>query len=753
MNVFRSRVERLRRHLNYLRDDREFSGHTRFATDFSELHAYINPEGDEDDSVTLGIIPDAQVYFLALGRLFGGFSSPIYLLPPHVEELALHVSHAQRTAQLGPEYRQRARQLLEAMPPKDRDQLRKLAEITAPNQHDLSFVTTLVKGRFSDFCVDVAKYQLAFGRAHNALQKLGQLAEDKTLDLNLELIDLPLDEVRERVAQSEATVEAIYDLLIAQSHGTEGHRPIAKLRDARALVWLREINRVLKLRGERLILVSRDSVLESAIGRLSNNTDFDWPDAHVHLRGLHTIYLDYLSRAEGADGVSVWLERVDELLAPFEEWLERHAEHDNIPEELWQQTAQHWDEQANLRLSLLVGANESTWLTPTGRSNEKLAHAQGAQESLQLLRALWSFVNSQDYQKAAEREMERIWMAVQEESLFVMFAEQLPPQDIEAILTALKSQPEHRGASESIVVESKYAVSSWLEFQNRRLRNIFDELRGAVGAAPGDRYDMVLKALRKVIDAMPGAEDRAEGLLFVALILAIQERWPEALRVAQRAAQLVRAGSNQTGQFDYFIALTARKCAEASSEPAELWKKAYEAAEQAVTYDSTDARFLKERGTVALEFWISTGLKRFFGERSSLLSLPEWQPGQWTDAKQDLEAALHTAVDPRLKLDLLNNLAYMSLYDEGGIDIAEEYVTEIRRLLGDRPSMYPLIFDTMTLVEGARGYIENKPGIIEEAQRKLDPYLHSDELSIGDKQLIRRTVETMNGWRSEFSRS
>jgi hypothetical protein len=120
---------------------------------------------------------------------------------------------------------------------------------------------------------------------------------------------------------------------------------------------------------------------------------------------------------------------------------------------------------------------------------------------------------------------------------------------------------------------------------------------------------------------------------------------------------------------------------------------------------------------------------------------------------QDLEVALTKVAEPRLKLDLLNNLAYMSLYDKDGVDVAEEYIEEIQSLLGDgRPSMYPLIFDTITLVEGARGYLDNKPSLIEEAQRKLDPYLDSAELSLGDRQLIRRTAETMSSWRSEFGR-
>jgi hypothetical protein len=415
-----------------------------------------------------------------------------------------------------------------------------------------------------------------------------------------------------------------------------------------------------------------------------------------------------------------------------------------VPVHILRRAAQHWDEQANLRLSLLVSRDRS-WLN-TVEPTETPEPSAG--DPVALMTALWSFIYSDRYQDFAEREVERAWNAVQDESMRLVFIEHLDESDIDTIRHALAASPSNR---KTVIFESRYSVICQLNFESAELQRLFEQLRRASNSH--ERHERIVALFREAVEVTAKAQGKSPGLLseyflFMGFMLAVQERWHEALRFARRAREL-RLGTEQPSQeFDYFIALAARKSAQLEDEHQAslgLLQEAYAAADATVNVDASDPRFLKERGTTALRYWLAVGAKRLFEEENSS-SLPgaSWVPCAWEQAREDLERALVGASDPRLRLELLNNLAYLSLHDDGdeGLQEAERYIDDLlETATKDRASIFPLAHDTIALVEAKRGYVDQKRDAVIEARKKITELLDSGDLSAGEEKGLRRSLE------------
>jgi hypothetical protein len=733
------RVSRLLADLRYLRADRNFQGTTYYATDFSEVHAYVTPRRDEHDVVTLGLIDDESRYAIALNRLFTAFAEKIYLLPPHVEELQLYAAHANRDAFHAINYQDEVRNVLRELSEDDRERLIRLRGQGSQNDEDVKFAATLVKERFARYCEQVGRYQLAWSGSASVLSQLEAMVRGGSLDLNLRIPGVVPHDLRSLIGKDE--VEGIFQRIMKCSRRQAANtRQLSKLRDARALLWLRELNRHL-FPHARVILVSRDTLLPLVAGELEQTQSFGWPDASTHVRGLQSIYLDLLSRAEGDTNVDCWLDATENLLRQFQYSLGHLEPHDVIRGDIMRRAARHWDEQANLRLSLLIRLDDR-WLNNVD-PEPRTSRPPAPDDPVALLTSLWDFVYSDRYHKFAHEQLAEAWNAVQEDSLYLVFVEQLNVELVDTIRSALSRHDQQRPG---VIVRSRYSLLCKLTFSDRRLQRAFDRLRRL-----GNSLSEVQEVFREAISVTVDCEDRSEGFLFMALILAIQERWQDALRLAHQALLLATQAKAACAQFHYFISLAARKSAmleQQRDRRLSLLEAAYAAADAAVRLEPEDPRFCKERGTAGLRYWITVGEKRLVGmPASQVVANPQWRPETWVEAREDLERALDAAEDDGLRMELMNNLAYMHLHEgEDGLSEAEDYLTRLRQI----GEPFPLARDTIAVAQASRGYVEQKRTEVQDARRGIVTLLELGNLTESEELAFRHSLRWFDALLSEW---
>lgn len=715
---YRAKFERFRHCLTDLQSDiadRQNKQRIFYAVDFSELYSYINQYGDANiHSLGVGLDDsDQETSFrqhrLALEHLFNSFSDKLFLLPPYLAEVW---GYGKNNQELENHYRNNlagAQEFLTALDETELEFLQNLPSTAELSPVQKEKLLQIVKDDFETIC-DEATGFLAWQQQAFSLRSL--FKENKVSSALEEILGS-----EESSLLMEPTVREESQVFTCFPREVIKRKFYQKLIDARAIVYLEKINRLLAPRSEKLLLVTRDSSMRDALVTLDSQKDYNSLKLSDFLRDPETIFFDLILLGTSPDKKLDWLNDSVNELRKIEDQLVKMINPDESPmdrksidyriaesnETILQTTFKRWDERINLQLSL--ASREINWLNDAVFSSAAHYSDQSneAARKLASVRNLFVFIKqNQEFETDAVSEVEKIWQDIIFDTLRIQFLRLFKTTNLEPIGEILASKL-FTTQGGGVLLPPSSSLMPYIEFTSL----IYDERLAAFrhNASRSDHSTADVKAL--VVEVTTGIAE-PEDFLFMAFILGILEFWQESLQTIEEVwkfpPEIFTKFSFDQAQAYYFRGFVKRKLGENEND---LIKEMnyYDAAAkdllEALSFGSNDPRYLKEYGAIALFYEEARrDLKRTnmtlyneteTGDKPSEINLEKareylrkaWEIQKDRNRRPD---------DTRLKIEILNNIIYTEvLQDAPDLEMAEKMLVLLKAERLKIKSSEPLI--------------------------------------------------------------
>jgi hypothetical protein len=612
---------RLREYISELRHGMEFAERgleVFYVVDFSEIVGYLKihtQETDEIDKDFVGVNLDSEHpekghshYRLGLTHLFNTFDGTLYLLPPHTLELwnfARAQGHhkisrdahfhelVEFTTNLDPRYRALLESLMdqhETLEPETSRQLLKF--VKSPAFLDVSELLGWIKR----------------GYALNSLFQSGRLSYK--LDQLLTKNKVPFVELKEPRRE-----ETLYLL----EHFPRTRRRLRRSQtivDSRALLFLRNINRILNPAGAAVVLVTRDAHLLEVAKSLAGDSQFDWGDARRHIRGIESVFLDLILAKTPVEEKSRWMEEADRQLVTMRKSVSNtliqlsqsgtgESQLRKLGKKVIEETSQLWDEQINVRLS--IASKNIEWLGPgflKAFSEENLpADFKEHPGEYRLLKNLFEFLSIKEYHDVAVQDIQTIFRNIEIDCLRIGFLNILDEAGAERVSKALANAFDSEKASGIVVASLLFTRLPSVQF----VSETYKERLKSLDVKDQAKYNRALLAM--ISEAVSGFNE-PEDLLFMALVLGRIGEWQEALRLTDQCRQMVKeldassqAAMIMPSEIDYFTSLIKRRKAEMEPDAVEamrLYVDAYYDIRRALDASPRNPKYAKDVAASAM---------------------------------------------------------------------------------------------------------------------------------------------------------
>ena len=782
------RVVQLVGSLGRLRDDLawvEGGGRLLYAVDFSEVHAFLHPERETTDAVQIGLGPGSQsearvLTRLGLGHLFRTFGDQLHLLPPHTRELDGYLRTFEAKAHRAEGLAAAARAWIDQLDPGERASLERLAQPGDLSDPEREAIAALMQDEASRLCDQVAELtgwltaDTAIGELR-ALVGAGRLSY--RIDASITRCGAPAG------ALSAPSLDDERRAFQAFPEAIRGRRRAQKMVDARALIALRDANRALAPHGARLLLITRDSSMAAAAAHLAGDGGFAWAAVDQHLRTLDEVVLDLpLQGATDAEQRRSWLADTDELFrgvqGPLRALLAADPT-DAAALDRFQVVARRrlreleslWRRHHQLRLSLAVPRVD--WLStdflapaPSGDPSdpdEDPTIPPGDDGAVPKLRQFVRLVSTDAFQQQLRDDLRQLRLDLVAQGLQVLFLGRIGAQRLDRLVAFFGAGWAGEDRDDGTLLRStRYTAVCSLQFVSDRYRDLVRGLTGWTGDERA-RYDRLERVFFDLVQENTSQEHAAEGFLFMALALAMLHQWDEALAAAQASVRM--PGRMLRHEAHYLMAVVSRR--RAAPDPSTRLAFLVEAYNHALSASRTkhrfggqqDARYLLEQGTAAL-MWRQLALQHGGVQANRKRSTDtEYHPG-WLDrsaAVRTLGDALGlVGDDPRLEVDIRNNLAYAAVSaqppDLAGArvqaDAIEALFTAAAAL--DAPPMppqpWPAVRDTLLLVRALEARAAGEAPAVRACLADWDTLLADPNLLDTDRASIRATRAAVRAW-------
>jgi len=705
-------IDRLRTQLFTLKKDLEFQrdgGELFYATDYFELHTYLFRTASKV-AVDVGFHPSRpdlaqHQLWLGLAYLFESTSHgrSVYLLPPHAFELAVQLRNKGDLFSKAHASRPAAARMFDQMSRAELSLIQSLHNTRTLSSEQLDRLAMLVKRGFGAICEQASEYLTA----RQAIERLRDLAKRGRLSTNPEqlLAELALATIEPTSIGRSDTLEILnYINRTSRSDGLKFY-DVSKLLDAEAILWLREYNSRLAPINKRMVLVTRDVGVHHAAHTLSSDTAFGWPGVADHIRSADFLMLDLTLQGEADihDRIA-WADRTAHLLNDIESGTaERPSaaraallELEESGRRLSREAGEIWEEHLNLRLSL--AAPKESWLSEgfdlSGSAPRSFAvrEIDSRGDRSLMLRDLWRFVSSADFQVRAAKDDAQSLEALVGHGIRILILRVLGPDESPAAIDLFQK----RLSNESLVTVLRADAEAMLTTLRFATPDYEQRMR-ALASVRGDRRQFVARLRKALLDAgirAAAAGPNGDGELFMALILGMFDLWRPAILLAKRAIEEGTRAHPAEGY--YFLATATRRAAigEARGNIDEL-AVAYRWIQRAIqlAHPTPEPRFLMERAWIVLQFgnrWrqlrgSANTAPPASGEEFGYLSRYDWEEVRsktLDDAISDLQEALSLASDSWLRVAILLPLCLACEYSSTERTVsAGEYYDMLQEVL------------------------------------------------------------------------
>lgn len=307
---------------------------TYFAVDAVEISDYVLRRYNEGTfSFSLDDNPDETKlrHSLSLAHLFNSPRPPLYLLPQYAIEVWGFVRWQKGKFPTPDDF---CRQALERLQELDAEYKQSLASIIGkggdkggalPPDKVRDLIGLVKSEEFGPLCVAVGEFVQSkkYGETLQRLLETGKVSH--RLELILDEYGIPLTDLR---LPSPQEVDAVFKQFPPK---VRENNPEQKHADARAILTLRNLNRLLREKNEkaRVVLITRDQAVLDAMNDLAGEVWFGWPDAPEHCHGIEAVFLYLLMRGLPAvveAGVDAEGNSTRQAKVAMSAWLEEAAE-------------------------------------------------------------------------------------------------------------------------------------------------------------------------------------------------------------------------------------------------------------------------------------------------------------------------------------------------------------------------------------------------------------------------------------------
>jgi hypothetical protein len=784
----RESLERLGAIIGELRSDIEFQagqGTIYYAVDFSELYAYLHFDEDEQQTFGVGLFKQelkkaSRQHRLGLAHLFHTLAATVYLFPPYILEVWAYVRSQSTKTGFIQEVSTRALGWVGDLDTSTRELLSTLGDQNPLSERASKKLLDLVKaGNFEKLCVEVSEVK-TWNERGAALKSLIEKKEiSYSIDRLMEEMSIPRTKLEEPTRKEEERVFKSFPI-----HHQESKR-FAKIIDARALLFLRNVNKLLTPHNTKIVLVTRDGAMRQAAKGLSGQEWFGWEGIAEHLRGIESIFLDLILRGTpSSDSKLEWIHETEQKLSEMtdsvgeimDQMKQYGAAHPGLSslgqagEQILENTSSLWDQHINLQLSLAIPPTEwpqdSFLRISHGEwtEDEETGESQGyrdIEESLGLLQNLWNFVSTDEYRHMARKDAKSIWSEIDAECYRMIFLGHLGREGTERVIKVISETFEEPGRSvearsKSTMLRSRSSlIMPPLKFVSRKYQDHLRRLQ-SWDQAEDKRLTKLQKAFYFIVIESTKGNIQPEDFLFMAFILGVLDLWEDSLEMAQRSKGI--KGRIERSEVSYFLAFARRRVGMSlpnHHRAAQYFSEAYNDIQKARKVNPVDPRFMKEEAAIILlylEILKRSGFETVLSKSDVNSKAPALDVTS-EEARNLLKQALDLSQsDLRMKVEILNNLAYAEvLSDPPSVSEAESYLSQIDTVVANATKygnyllegFGPHIADTRIMVRAKRALHEEDESLINDCINELSETLKNNELTESEKRIFTTHLEIL----------
>ena len=734
LETFSERVNELKRGIEF----RSQKGNKLYySVDFSEIYSYLHYDDPKVHhfGVSLfatgeeGRLKSKQQHYLALTHLFQSLSkNPLYLLQPYVLEM---YSYARGQAHKLRKIKRNLSGLISSytrlLKPEHVALLRAPEKLTEEQKIELLQV---LKEDYPQLSIDL----LEFERWHTRTRELntrGQLLKELLANHTLShrtdeilrecgIRDSELE--KPSIEEENKVVDAFPEL-----RPEDEDREFSRLVDARALLLLRNMNRLLERRNARLVLITRDAKSPMVAEKLKDESWFGWTDVKKYFYGIEAIYLDLILQPVDDNEKLAWLTRADSALTNMVQSVDEMLQETSTATEisagvrnLLEQHSENWNQLVDVEFIRTSGSVD--WLgkefvtdilaaTGPGKSGEQ---TEVSPKESSMLQQLATFVDSPDFQEVATEDANKLWDGIAADVFGMNKLSKFIEKFNEVVGHFSKLLPGKHDEPElfrNIIENSR----SFLNMPTIHFENKFYE-QFVKNFQPW-RYkdeksiDKLGQQLAELFALAASNFEKPENCLFIAFVMGMLDFWDQALEVAEYGSERIK---ERRSEFDYFLAYARYRTVDMhGADPSDALQQyihAHRNIMDALNANPYDARYLKRRGTITLQYHDAT---RKIGMPNESVSEAKDIASE-DDAIGFLKQAVKRAKkdDRKTRVRALNNLAFTyGTSEPPRLEEAEECIKQIEKEFDEATSEpenslpdiidWPFVMDTIWYV-GAR---------------------------------------------------
>src|SRR5215213_795890 len=782
-------LRQLRERLGELRADFEYVslGHTiYYAADFSEVFAYLHCDEEESIAVTLDpedYLKASNQHRLGLAHLFHTLAPAIYLLPPYTIEMWSYVRTQSDLVHKLSDLRQSTNKALQDLDEPTKELLRTLKSDSELTEQQAEKLLSLIKDEFGRLSGDVSAF-VTWNKRGDALKNLLDPKNHSHVSYDFQEVlqeqGVAIEELKDPSAAEEVRVfESFPD-------DAKWDKRYAKLVDARALVYLRDLNRILEPLGAKMVLVTRDNSMRKAVANLWDQKWFGWKTIAAHLRGIETVFFDLILRSTHhlQDKIN-WIRESDSKLASMEDTInDMLAKMEASPGSQYdiklataglnsfKSTSKLWDEHINLQLSLALSATpwlrdrfSDSFVRPTKLQVVSSALSVTDSRSLGLLKNLWEFVSTPMYRDLAEEDAQVVWSELENEARRMSFLRQLGKESIEQLSQILSEPLTGKGGTRTVLLSMSALRMPAIQFVSETYQVRLRTLQTYARRGQGSKSWMQKQFLPIVYEATSGISE-PEDFLFMAFVLGMLDLWSLALPMAEHSLTISGSREINRSEVYFFIAFAKRtlgKLEPTIQKEIDAFRKAYQYILKALDEKQDDPRFLLEQASIGLMFHEVVKLSSSNDQTHSVHVSGNQVLPDVVSAKEILKRGLEEQRrrnsdrenDRRLIIDILNNLAYAEvLSDAPEFSKAQTYLAEIEAEFERSGSHRHIIVkslrgrinDTRIMVAASQWFYLKHRAMLEKCLEELKEMCFHDYLSEPQLKVAREHISLIEAW-------
>jgi hypothetical protein len=758
-----------------------------YCVDFSEIYSYLH-YGDPAvhysglnffSSGEDGKIKSELQHYLALTHLFESFSEkPLYLLQPYVLEM---YSYARSQAH---HFRKSKRTLSElissvtnGLKPEHAALLKTPDRLSEEQKIEL---LEIMKADYPRLSTDLLEFERWFTR-NEELNTRGQLLKQLLASRKLShRTDEILKECGIRDAEMEKPSLEEEKKVVDEFpplRSDEEDRQFSRLVDARALLLLRNMNRLLERHDARLVLITRDMKSPRVAEKL--RSWFGWADVKNYFYGIEAVYLDLLLQPVADEQKLEWLNKADKSLKEMLDSVDLVLKETNADESteissaaraLLEQNSKKWDELVEvqfIRTSPSVewlGSDfvQKRVLTAAKRRNDE-QQLQVKPDESQMLTQLVTFVDSPDFQEVAAEDADKLWNGIAADAFGMntlgIFSDRLS-EVMTQLKTLLPGKADDPEVFRKVIAKSRSFLNMpTIHFENRHYNEFVKHFHPwRYGEA--ELLDQLGRMLEQLFSHAASNPEKPENCLFMAFVMGMHDFWDPAVEMAENGSERIK---ERRSEFDYFLAYARYRRVDmhnyAPLEALEQYAQADRDIRAALKANPYDARYLERRGAIALRYHHTVAAL----PKESHSAVPITDIASVAEARGFLKQAVQRAgPDRKISVRALNNLAYSyGTSDPPELHEAEECIKQIEREFDaatndhdeSLPSIqqWPFVMDTVWYIGARIAYTRGDAESLKQKRELFEVALEKANLLEAEATSIAEHIREIQNWQSELN--